>query len=60
MGVLFKPLVGTAAGEYLACRDQQHALKLGVATWLGLLAGLPAKAVLACLVVGVFLAALAF
>jgi len=60
VGVLFMPLVGAAAGEYLAQRDQQRAVKVGVATWLGLLAGLLAKVVLACMMVGVFLAALVF
>lgn len=60
VGVLFMPLVGAAAGEYLAQRDQHRAVKVGVATWLGLLAGLLAKVVLACMMVGVFLAALVF
>lgn len=60
VGVLFMPLVGAAAGEYLAQRDEQRAVKVGVATWLGLLAGLLAKVVLACMMVGVFIAALVF
>jgi uncharacterized protein len=60
VGVLFMPLVGAAAGEYLAQRNQQQALKVGVATWLGLLAGLLAKVVLACMMVGVFVGALLF
>jgi uncharacterized protein len=58
VGVLFMPLVGAAAGEYLAKRDQQQAMKVGVATWLGLLAGLLAKVVLAFMMIGVFIAAL--
>lgn len=58
VGVLFMPLVGAAAGEYLAQRDQQQAVKVGVATWLGLLAGLLAKVVLAFMMIGVFIAAL--
>ena len=60
VGVLFMPLVGAAAGEYLAQRDEQRAVKVGVATWLGLLAGLLAKVVLACMMVGVFVIALVF
>jgi len=60
VGVLFMPLVGAAAGEYLAQRDQQRAVRVGVSTWLGLLAGLLAKVVLACMMVGVFIAALVF
>ena len=58
VGVLFMPLVGAAAGEYLARRDQQHALRVGVATWLGILAGLAAKVVIGFMMVGVFLTAL--
>lgn len=58
VGVLFMPLVGAAVGEYLAQRDQQRAMKVGLATWLGLMAGLLAKVVLACMMVGVFVVAL--
>ena len=58
VGVLFMPLLGAAVGEFLARRDQQRALKVGVATWLGLLAGMLAKVVLAFTMVGVFIAAL--
>ena len=58
VGVLFMPLVGAAAGEYLAQRNQQQAMKVGVATWLGLMAGMLAKVVLACMMIGVFVVAL--
>jgi uncharacterized protein YqgC (DUF456 family) len=58
VGVLFLPLVGAAAGEYLAQRDERRALNVGMATWLGLLAGLVAKVVLAFMMIGVFVAAL--
>ena len=58
IGVLFMPLLGAAVGEFLARRDQQRALKVGLATWLGLLAGMLAKVVLAFTMVGVFIAAL--
>jgi hypothetical protein len=57
VGVLFMPLVGAAIGEYLARRDEQHAFKVGVATWLGILAGMLAKVVIAFMMVGVFVAA---
>ncbi len=60
VGVFFMPLVGAAVGEYLARRDQQHALKVGVATWLGIMAGMLAKVVLSFIMVGVFVAALVF
>ena len=58
VGVLFMPLLGAAVGEFLARRDQQRALKVGLATWLGLLVGMLAKVVLAFTMVGVFIAAL--
>ncbi len=58
VGVLFMPLVGAAAGEYLAQKDQSRAIKVGVATWIGIMVGLIAKVVLAFIMVGVFGAAL--
>jgi uncharacterized protein len=58
VGVLFMPLVGAAVGEYLDQRDHGRAMQVGVATWLGLMAGLLAKVVLAFTMVGVFLVAL--
>jgi uncharacterized protein len=68
VGVLFMPLVGAAAGEYLAMQrgvsalapaDQsKRALQVGLATWLGIMAGLVAKVVIACTMVGIFVAAL--
>jgi len=64
VGVLFMPLVGAAAGEYLARRADANAhgqaLRVGVATWLGIMAGLLAKVVIACMMVGIFVAALWF
>jgi len=60
VGVLFMPLVGAAIGEYLAQRDHGKAVKVGVATWLGLLAGMLAKVVIAFVMVGIFVAALAW
>ena len=58
VGVLFMPLVGAALGEYLARKDQQQALKVGVSTWLGITAGLLAKVVLAFVMIGIFVVAL--
>ncbi|MCA3252224.1 MAG: DUF456 domain-containing protein [Pseudomonadota bacterium] len=58
VGVLFMPLVGAAIGEYLARRDERNALRVGIATWLGILAGLLAKVALAFAMIGVFVAAL--
>lgn len=58
VGVLFMPLVGAAIGEYLARKDQGRAVKVGVATWVGIMVGLIAKVVLAFIMVGIFVAAL--
>jgi uncharacterized protein YqgC (DUF456 family) len=58
VGVLFMPLVGAAAGEYIARRHHGQALRIGVATWLGLLAGMLAKFVLAFMMIGIFVVAL--
>lgn len=58
VGVLFMPLVGAALGEYLAQKDQHRAVRVGVATWLGIMLGLLAKVVLAFIMVGLFVAAL--
>ncbi len=58
VGVLFMPLVGAAVGEYLARQDGQRAVKVGVATWLGIMAGLVAKVVIAFMMIGIFVAAL--
>ena len=58
VGVLFMPLVGAAAGEFIARRQHGQALRVGVATWLGLLAGMLAKFVLAFMMVGIFVIAL--
>jgi uncharacterized protein len=60
VGVLFMPLVGAAAGEYMARRSHHQAVKVGVATWLGLLAGMLAKFVLAFMMIGIYIVALLF
>jgi len=58
VGVFVMPLVGAAAGEYLARREHGRALHVGVATWLGLMAGMLAKFVLAFVMIGIFIVAL--
>ena len=65
VGVLFMPFVGAVAGELYAQRAadgaaSQRALKVGTATWIGLVVGTAAKIAFACLMVGVFLADLLF
>jgi uncharacterized protein YqgC (DUF456 family) len=54
VGVLFMPLVGAAVGEYMARRQHGQAVRVGIATWLGLMAGMLAKFVLAFMMVGIF------
>ncbi|TFY97833.1 DUF456 domain-containing protein [Ramlibacter rhizophilus] len=58
VGVLFMPLVGAAVGEWLARRDQVNAMRIGVATWVGLMIGMVAKVALAFVMVGIFVVAL--
>ena len=60
VGVLFMPLVGAAVGEFVARRHHGQALRVGIATWLGLLAGMLAKFVLAFMMIGIFVVALIF
>lgn len=58
VGVIFMPLVGAAVGEYLARKDEARAMKVGLATWIGMMLGLIAKVVIAFVMVGVFVVAL--
>lgn len=58
VGVLFMPLVGAAAGEYIARRDEKNAMKVGIATWVGIMVGLVAKIVIAFMMIGIFIGAL--
>jgi uncharacterized protein len=62
IGVLFMPLVGAAIGEYIYLKDHPEALqragKVGVATWLGLIAGMIGKVVIVFIMLGIFGAAL--
>jgi uncharacterized protein YqgC (DUF456 family) len=60
VGVLFMPLVGAAIGEFLARRNHGMALRVGIATWLGLIAGMLAKFVLAFMMIGIYGVALLF
>ena len=60
VGVLFMPLVGAAAGEFMARRSHRQALHVGFATWLGIMAGMLAKFVLAFMMLGIFIVALLF
>lgn len=67
VGVLFMPFVGAVAGELYARRADaatagggttRQALKVGTATWIGMLVGTAVKLALVCMMVGVFVVAL--
>ena len=58
VGVLFMPLVGAAVGQYIEQKDHKHAVKVGVATWLGVMAGMIAKVGIAFMMIGLFAVAL--
>jgi hypothetical protein len=58
IGIVFMPLAGAAIGEFIAHRDALRAGRIGMATWVGLLAGAVAKLAIVFTMVGVFVAAL--
>lgn len=58
IGVFFMPLVGAAIGEYIAQKDHARAAHVGIATWLGIMAGMVAKVVIAFMMIGAFIVAL--
>lgn len=60
VGVLFMPFVGAVVGEYLARRDHGGAVRVGAATWIGIMVGMLAKVVLGFMMVGLFVVALVF
>ena len=60
VGLLFLPLAGAALGEFLARRDPMRAGKVGIATWLGLLAGTALKVAIVFAMIGLFVLALVF
>jgi uncharacterized protein len=72
IGVLFLPLVGAVLGEWFAQRkktaehlvdDKDHhtrAMKVGVATWVGMVIGTAVKLALTFMMVGAFAAAYLF
>jgi uncharacterized protein YqgC (DUF456 family) len=60
IGVFFMPLVGAVVGEYIARRDQPRAMRVGLATWIGIMVGMLAKMVIAFIMIGIFVVALIF
>ena len=55
-GLILGPFVGAAAGEWLARRELLQAGKVGLGTWIGLVAAAIAKVVIAFLMVATFVA----
>ena len=53
-GILLGPFVGAVAGEWIARRDLKQAGKVGMGTWLGMVAGAAAKLALAAAMLGLF------
>jgi uncharacterized protein YqgC (DUF456 family) len=60
VGVLVLPFIGAAAGEYLARRDHEAAVRVGLATGIGLVVALAAKVAIAFVMIGIFVVALLF
>jgi hypothetical protein len=56
-GLLLGPFVGAVAGELTAGSKVDHATRVGIGTWLGLLFGTLAKLALCFTMVGIFLLA---
>lgn len=57
-GLIFMPLVGAAVGEFIGHQDLLRAGKVGVATWLGMLAGAVIKIAIAFTMIGIVAVAL--
>lgn len=59
-GIILGPFVGAVLGELAAQRNLDHATRVGIATWLGLLFGTIAKLVVSLVMVGIFVFAYFF
>lgn len=60
VGLIIGPLLGAVIGELMAKRDLQHAGKVGVATWIGILIATAIKLALVFAMVGIFITAYFF
>lgn len=58
VGIFIMPLVGAAIGEWMASRSHTGAMRVGVATGVGLIVGMLAKVVLAFMMIGIYVFAL--
>lgn len=56
-GLVLGPFLGAVAGEYLARKNRDQAVKVGLGTWVGLLLGTAGKLALIFLMVGIFVTA---
>ena len=55
-GMIIGPFAGAVAGEFLAKGRLAQAGKVGLGTWLGLIAAAVLKVVIACLMIATFVA----
>ena len=56
-GLILGPFLGAVAGEYLARRNKDQAVKVGFGTWVGLLIGTAGKMAVIFIMVAVFVTA---
>ncbi len=54
-GLLLGPFLGAIAGELLHSKNPQHATRVGLGTWVGMIAGALLKLVLVFVMLGIFL-----
>jgi uncharacterized protein YqgC (DUF456 family) len=57
-GLIIGPFLGAMAGEMLHGKPWQHASKVGIGTWIGLLVGTALKLALAFAMLGIFVFAI--
>ena len=53
-GIILGPFIGAVLGELATRRNFDHATRVGIATWMGLLFGAIAKLVVSLVMVGIF------
>jgi uncharacterized protein YqgC (DUF456 family) len=59
-GIIIGPFLGAFAGELLAQSSLQHATKVGIGTWIGLIVGTVAKVAIALSMVALIVTSLVF
>ena len=58
-GILIGPFGGALVGEWLHGRDLAKASRVGVGTWIGMVVGAVCKLALTCVMLGIFVLAIA-